>query len=255
MLLVIDIGNTNIVIGVFDNDQLLANWRINTVKTRTTDEYGILFHQLLATNSDIGTDFLGVIISSVVPPVSLTIEDMLKKYFKLKAIFVGPGLKTGMPILYDNPHEVGADRIVNAVGAFNKFKCPLVIVDFGTATTFDVISAKGEYLGGAITPGVNISLDALFMRTAKLPRVEIKKPPRVIGRNTVQSIQSGILYGYVGLVDGIVERIIKEMDQTPKVISTGGLAPIITPESRTISQTSSSLTLDGLLLIWKLNEK
>lgn len=255
MLLVIDIGNTNIVIGVFENETLKAHWRIATKKTKTADEYGILFVDLFRTSSLAIDDVDGIIISSVVPPLSTTISTVTRQYFGISPLLVGPGVRTSMPILYDNPKEVGADRIVNSVGAYHKYKTALIIVDFGTATTFDVVSEKGEYLGGVIAPGISISIDALFIHTSKLPRVELKKPKSVIGKNTINSIQSGILYGYVGLVDGIVEKIIKEMGILPKVIATGGLAPIITPETRTIEETSENLTLDGLRLIWEMNRK
>ena len=255
MLLVIDIGNTNIVIGVFENETLKAHWRIATKKTKTADEYGILFVDLFRTSSLTIDDVDGIIISSVVPPLSTTISTVTRQYFGISPLLVGPGVRTSMPILYDNPKEVGADRIVNSVGAYHKYKTALIIVDFGTATTFDVVSEKGEYLGGVIAPGISISIDALFIHTSKLPRVELKKPKSVIGKNTINSIQSGILYGYVGLVDGIVEKIIKEMGILPKVIATGGLAPIITPETRTIEETSENLTLDGLRLIWEMNRK
>lgn len=255
MLLVIDIGNTNIVIGVFEDDTLKAHWRIATKKTKTEDEYGILFVNLFRTSSLSIDDVDGIIMSSVVPPLSTTIGSVIEQYFGQVPLLVGPGVRTGMPILYDNPKEVGADRIVNSVGAYHKYKSALIIVDFGTATTFDVVSIKGEYLGGMIAPGISISINALFIHTSKLPRVELKKPKSIIGKNTIHSIQSGILYGYVGLVDGIVDKIVEEMGIKPKVIATGGLASVITPETRTIEVICENLTLDGLRLIWEMNRK
>lgn len=255
MLLVIDIGNTNIVIGVFEEEELKADWRISTSKSKTSDEYGILLTDLFHARDLPIEKVHGIIISSVVPPLVETLERVCKNYFHLTPLVVGPGIKTAMPILYENPREVGADRIVNAVAAYAQFKQSLVVVDFGTATTFDVVSEKGEYIGGVITPGILISLDALFFRTAKLPRIELKKPKHVIGRNTINSMQSGIIHGYVGLVDGIVEKIIEEMGTNPKVVATGGLAAVIANESKTISATFSNLTLVGLRLIWEMNNK
>lgn len=255
MLLVIDIGNTNIVLGVYDGNSLCAHWRVATEKTKTSDEYGMLFVNLFRTeNLDIYS-IDGIILSSVVPPLTPVVEVVAKKYFKQSPLIVGPGIKTGIPILYDNPHEVGADRIVNAVAAYNIWKSALLIVDFGTATTFDVVSEKGEYIGGVIAPGITISMDALFLHTSKLPRIEMKKPKQVIGKNTVNSMQSGIIYGYVGLVDGIVDRICEELSTKPIIVATGGLASIIAPESRTIESVQENLTIDGLLLIWEMNKK
>ncbi len=255
MLLVIDIGNTNIVLGVYDGAALLAHWRVATVKTKTEDEYEILFLNLFkASNIDVQS-VSGIIISSVVPPLTYVVESVARNCFHIAPLIVSPGVKTGMPILYDNPHEVGADRIVNAVAAFNRWKQSLIIVDFGTATTFDVVSENGEYMGGVIAPGIAISLDALFIHTSKLPRVELKKPKNVIGKNTVNSIQSGILHGYVGLVDGIVNKIISELSAKPKIIATGGLSKIIASESKTIESVEKNLTIEGLLLIWEMNQK
>lgn len=255
MLLVIDIGNTNIVLGVFDGDELKSNWRLSTKKTKTEDEYGILFVDLFKIQGIDPGQISGIILSSVVPPLTQVIAKVAEHYFHQIPLTVGPGVKTGMPILYDNPKEVGADRIVNAVAAYNKHKCPLIIVDFGTATTFDAVSEKGEYLGGVITPGITISLDALFIRTSKLPRVEIVKPKTIIGKTTTHSMQSGILYGYVGLVDGIVAKMAEEMEPGMKVIATGGLAAVIAPESTSINEIDDSLTIEGLRLIWEMNAK
>ncbi|MBZ0251730.1 MAG: type III pantothenate kinase [Candidatus Methylomirabilis sp.] len=253
MLMVIDVGNTNIVFGVYEGDKLVREWRIGTVRDRTSDEYGVLLRSLYATGGVEPAAVKDAIIASVVPPLTNTIADLCRTYFKIDPMIVGPGVKTGMPILYDSPREVGADRIVNAVAAFELFKAACVVVDFGTATTFDYVSERGEYVGGAIAPGVTISIEALFQRASKLPRVELVKPKKVIGKNTVASIQSGIIYGYVGLVDGLVDRIREENAPNARVIATGGLATLIAPESRTIEQVIPQLTLDGLRLIHAMN--
>ena len=253
MLLVIDVGNTNTVLGIFDNDVLVHDWRIRTVTDHTVDEYGMLIYNLYKTSKISSQNITDIIISCVVPPMLNILEPVCEKYFNLKPLIVGPGVKTGMPIFYDNPKEVGADRIVNAVAAYERYKRDLIIVDFGTATTFDYVSAKGEYLGGCISPGIMISSEALFERAAKLPRVELSKPKTVIAKDTVSSMQAGIVYGYAGLVDGLVERIKAEVKGNPKVVATGGLARIVAAETRTIEVVDDMLTLEGLYIIYKRN--
>ncbi len=255
MLFAIDVGNTHTVLGVFEDDRLLDNWRIRTETEKTIDEYGILVKDLFMFSDIKLEDIHGIGISCVVPPITNILEGMALKFFGLKPLVVGPGIKTGMPIYYDNPVEVGADRIVNAVAAYAKHGRSLIIVDFGTATTFDYISPKGEYMGGVISPGILISTEALFQQASKLPRVELIKPKGIIGKNTVNSIQAGIIHGYVGLVDGIVRRMKRETKTNPKVIATGGLADLIAPESEFIEEIDHFLTLDGLRIIYQRNQE
>jgi type III pantothenate kinase len=259
MLLTLDVGNTNTVLGLYRlaSEELVTHWRISTLRTQTADEYGVLFLNLFAMRKVEATEISSIIISSVVPPLESTLRQVCEGYFNLKPLFVEPGIKTGMPILVDNPAELGADRLVNGVAAFARYGGPCIVVDFGTATTFDVISPKGEYLGGVITPGLAISAEALFARAARLSRVDVKKPAKVIGTNTVACIQSGLYYGYIGLVDGILERMMNEMRipeaPAPKVIATGGLARLVAEDSRFIETIDDLLTLDGLRLIYERN--
>lgn len=263
MLLVVDVGNTNTVLGVFQAGSddagahfgpLIAHWRVSTTKTQTVDEYGVLFRNLFAMNGIEFTAVEGTVISSVVPPLDSTLREVCERYFHSRPLFIEPGVKTGMPVHYDNPAEVGADRIVNGVAAFEKFGGPCIVVDFGTATTFDVVSKKGEYLGGVITPGIGISADALFARTARLPRVDIRKPPRVLATNTVNSLQSGLYYGYIGLIDGILERLIAELGDNVAVVATGGLAALMGGGSKYIREVDDLLTLEGLRIIYERNQ-
>jgi type III pantothenate kinase len=254
MLLTIDVGNTNTVLGVFRGEELIANWRLTTARQQTVDEYGVLTRNLftLAGLDRDGID--GVIISSVVPPVNWTLAEMARIYFGQKALFVEAGVKTGMSVLVDNPLEVGADRIVNGVAAFHKFGGPCIVVDFGTAITFDVVSERCEYLGGVIAPGLGISSEALFTRTAKLPRVEIKDPGKVIGTNTVACIQAGLYYGAVDMVDGMLTRIKTEIGKDAVVVATGGQAKLVARGSKLIQHTDEFLMLTGLRIIWSKNQ-
>jgi type III pantothenate kinase len=254
LLLCIDVGNTQTVLGLFRGREITSRWRIRSDRDRTADEYSHLIKDLLRGDGVDAGSLNGVVVSSVVPPARQALIDMSVTVFDLVPLMVGPGIKTGMPILYDNPREVGADRIANAVAAFERYREALIVIDFGTAITFDVISQVGEYLGGVIFPGVQISLDALFLKAAKLPRVELEKPSRVVGRDTISSIQSGIIYGYAGLVDSIVEKINSETGLRAKVVATGGLAGSISGEAQSISEVIPDLTLEGLRILWERNE-
>ena len=253
MLLVFDVGNTNIVLGTYNQDVLVKHWRLSTNRAQTADEYGTMILNLFEHSGLDYHEVEAIVISSVVPPLMPTLEEMSLMYFKVKPIIVGPGVKTGMPILYDNPREIGADRVVNAIAGYEQYGGPLIIVDFGTATTFCVISDKGEYLGGAITAGIGIATEALFQRAAKLPRIELVKPKRVIGRNTVSSMQSGLIYGYIGQVDGIVRRIKEEINSDAFVVATGGIADLIAKDAETINKVDPNLTLEGLRIIYQRN--
>ena len=258
MLLVIDVGNTNTVLGLFDEDSLQHDWRIRTEIDHTIDEYGVLIYNLyqsIRMKAKEIKSVTAIIISCVVPPMLNILEPLCVKYFNIKPLIVGPGIKTGMPIFYDNPKEVGADRIVNAVAAYDKYHKESIIVDFGTATTFDYVSPKGEYMGGCIAPGIVISSEALFERASKLPRVEFSKPKTVITKDTISAMQAGIMFGYAGLVDGIVERMKAEVKTSPLVIATGGLARIVAQETKSIDKIEDMLTLDGLRIIYNLNKK
>lgn len=250
-LLVVDVGNTNIVLGVFQGVRLLTSWRFATARERTADEYGILATQLSA--AVLTGQFDGAIVASVVPPVNSAIAEMIRKYYGLDPLFVEPGIKTGLSIHTENPLEVGADRIVNAVAAFELYKGPTVIVDFGTATTFDLVSSRAEYLGGVIAPGLTVSSEALFARAARLPRVDIRRPAQLVGTNTVASMQSGIYFGYLGLVDGILARMREEIPGLKTVVATGGLAPLLAEDSEHIDTVDLELTLRGLKIIYDRN--
>jgi len=257
MLLVFDVGNTNIVVGVYEDRKLLDVWRLSTNPPRTSDEYGMIVINLFEKANLNYKDVDAVVVSSVVPNIMYSLEHMIRKYFSVEPLVVGPGVKTGINIKYDNPKEVGADRIVNAVAALEIYKRSLIIVDFGTATTFCAVGEKGDYYGGCISPGIKISSDALFERAAKLPRIELVKPPTVICKNTVSSMQAGIIYGYVGLVDYIVNKMTDEMmklgEKKPYVVATGGLAKLISSESMTIQEVNPILTLEGLRIIYEKN--
>jgi type III pantothenate kinase len=253
LLLTIDVGNTNTVYGVFDGATLLHQFRVESSRSKTADEYAVTLRELLAMASVPAADVKHAIVASVVPALTEPMVALCKRAFGCQALVVGPGIKSGMPILYENPKEVGADRIVNAVAAYEHVRGAVIVVDFGTATTFDCVTPKGEYLGGVIAPGLQISAEALFARAAKLPRVEIAKPAKVVGRNTLQSMQSGIVYGYVGLVDGIADRLLEELDYPCRVIATGGLAPLIAPMSKRIEEVDDMLTLTGLRILFERN--
>lgn len=258
MLLAIDIGNTNIVLGVFEGESLVHQWRISSSLDKTTDEYGLIFRDLFSAHNIHYKDIEDIIISSVVPKLSHTIPSVCKRYIGIEPINVGVGTKTGMNILYDHPQEVGGDRIVNSVAAYNLYGGPSIIVDMGTAISFDVIDEKGQYLGGAIAPGIGISSDALFERTSRLPKVDLVEPEKAIGKTTVQSMQSGIVYGYIGLIDGIIERLSEELGLSPKnlaIVATGGFTRLITKNSKYIKNYDLELTLKGLKIIYDRNKK
>ena len=253
MLLVIDVGNTNTVLGVFDGEELVHDWRIRTVIEHTVDEYGMLMYNLYKSSKISSKAIQHIIISCVVPPMLHIMDRVCEKYFQVKPLIVGPGIKTGMPIFYDNPREVGADRIVNAVAAYEKYRQEAIVVDFGTATTFDYVSQKGEYMGGCISPGIVISSEALFKRASKLPRVDFSTPKSIVAKDTVSSMQAGIIFGYAGLVDGIVARMKEEVQSNPLVIATGGLARVVQSEAKSIGIVDEMLTLEGLRLIYMRN--
>jgi type III pantothenate kinase len=253
LLLAVDVGNTNTVMGAFRGDELVGHWRIKTVAERTSDEYAVLMKSLLELDGYAWGTVRAGIVSSVVPPAVFGLQRFFKRHCGGAALIVGPGIKTGMPILYENPREVGADRIVNSVAAYEKVRGGCIVVDFGTATTWDVVTAKGEYLGGVIAPGIQISAEALYQHAAKLPRVELARPTKVIGKNTVASMQSGLLFGYAGMVDALVERLRAELEFPVRVLATGGLASLVASESKTIEECDELLTLRGLKILYDRN--
>jgi type III pantothenate kinase len=257
MLLALDVGNTNTVLGLYNLDgkkpELAANWRVTTHRTQTVDEYGVFFVNLFEMHGMAPNQVTNIIIASVVPPLDSTLRQVCKDYFHLEPMFVEPGMKTGMPLLVDNPAEIGADRLADCVAAYERYGGPCIVVDFGTATKFEAISKRGEYLGGAIAPGLGLSAEALFSRAARLYRVDIKRPAKVIGTNTIAHLQSGLYFGYIGLVDGIIERIIAELGERPHIVGTGGLAHMIAEDSRYINEIDDMLTLDGLRILFERN--
>lgn len=252
-MLAVDIGNTHTVLGLFEGPDLKADWRVATRKNATADEIGVLLGALFGGAAIDATTIEETIISSVVPDLNGPYTAACDRYLKLQPLFVEPGVKTGMPILYENPHDVGADRIVNAVAAIERYGAPVIVLDFGTATTFDVVGPGGEYLGGVISPGLGSSAEALFAKAARLHRVDVRRPPRVIGRNTEQSIQSGLFHGYASLVEGLVRRVRDDLGHEAPVVATGGLAPIFEPEMPFLTASDTGLTLEGLRLIWEKN--
>src|SRR5580698_7478984 len=257
MLLALDVGNTNTTLGLYKPDgekfELAAHWRVTTHLARTVDEYGVVFVNLFEMHGLKPSQVTDIIVASVVPPVDSILRQVCQTYFKVEPMFVEPGIKTGMKMLIDNPTELGADRIADCIAAFERYGGPCIVVDFGTATKFEVISERGEYLGGAIAPGLGLSADALFSRAARLSRVDIKRPAKVIGTNTTGHLQSGLYYGYIGLVDGILERIFEELGTKPRVIATGGLARMVAADSRHIAEIDDMLTLDGLRILFERN--
>lgn len=252
MILAIDVGNTNIVLGLYDQKQLVYHWRISTNRAATADEYGMTIFALFRHVGFEPSLIRGVMISSVVPPLVFVLQQFCKRYVSLEPMFVSPELKTGLHIQIDNPREMGADRIVNAVAAVEKYGCPVIIVDFGTATTVCYVDEQGHYLGGVIAPGIGISTEALYQRAAKLPRIELVTPPQAVGKNTIQAMQAGIIFGFAGQVDGIVSRILEQFSTKPHVVATGGLAELISRESKTIQTIDTFLTLDGLRILYEL---